>query len=34
LEVPQEELLQVNSNLFEWYRECVRIQGQYFQHLL
>jgi hypothetical protein len=34
LEVPQEEILQVNSNLFKRYTERVHAQGQYFQHLL
>jgi hypothetical protein len=30
LEVPQEELLRVNSNLFKWYKECVHVEGQHF----
>jgi hypothetical protein len=32
LEVSLEEL-QVNSNLFKQYRECVHVQGHHFQHL-
>jgi hypothetical protein len=34
LEVPQEELLRVNFNLFKRYRERVHAQGHYFQHLV
>jgi hypothetical protein len=34
LEIPQEELLRVNSNPHKQYRECVHIQGQHFQNLL
>jgi hypothetical protein len=33
LDVPQEEL-RVNFNLLKRYKECMRVQGHHFQHLL
>lgn len=32
--ISQHELLRVNQNCFRRYRECVRVQGHQFQHLL
>jgi hypothetical protein len=32
--IPAEELQMVNRNLFRWCEECLRVEGQHFQHLL
>jgi inhibitor of nuclear factor kappa-B kinase subunit alpha len=32
--IPAEQLQRVNQNLFCWCEECLRVEGQHFQHLL
>jgi hypothetical protein len=32
--IPTEELQNVNQNVFRWCEECLRVEGQKFQHLL
>jgi hypothetical protein len=32
--IPSEQLQRVNQNLFRRCEECVRVEGQHFQHLL
>jgi hypothetical protein len=32
--IPVEQLQMVNHNLFCRYEECLRVEGQHFQHLL
>jgi hypothetical protein len=31
--IPAEQLQRVNQNLFRRCEECVRVEGQHFQHL-
>jgi hypothetical protein len=32
--IPAVHLQKVNQNLFRQYEECLRVEGQHFQHLL
>jgi hypothetical protein len=32
--IPAENLQKVNQNLFCWFEEYLRVEGQHFQHLL
>jgi hypothetical protein len=32
--IPEEDRQKVNQNLFRRCEECLRVEGQYFQHLL
>jgi hypothetical protein len=32
--IPREHLQKVNQNPFRQYEECLRVEGQHFQHLL
>jgi RNA polymerase-binding transcription factor DksA len=32
--IPAEQLQRINENLFRWCEECLRVEGQHFQHLL
>jgi hypothetical protein len=32
--IPTEQVQRVNQNLFCWCKECLRVEGQHFQHLL
>jgi hypothetical protein len=32
--IPAEQLQWVNQNFFRWCKECLRVEGQHFQHLL
>jgi hypothetical protein len=32
--IAAENLQKVNENLFHWCKECLRVEGQHFQHLL